>query len=339
MTEPSDGKNEISPLVSIITPTYNSDREYLFEAIASVLQQTYPKIEYIITDDGSEHFPEEEVKEFLRVNAGKNIISWTILRHETNIGTVKNVNGALRVAKGKYIFGLAHDDIYYDEKVIEEWVEEFQKTHAKVMTALRMIHNDSETTEARDTFPTKKQINKIIKLSQKKLYFELIRGNFIFGASTAYSTDCFKKHGLYNEKYILLEDWPYYLTLLTENERIFFWKRIVIKYRLNGVSTQRITNKKLLKDDILCRSENIHRIKQEMSFNHIKIPKYTPILIYLIFLNKIDYTAIKICNPLDPTANIYSKIDFYLNRWIYRSYTITRREMENCLEFLREKRI
>lgn len=40
--------------VSIVIPTYNDDREHLAEAVASARAQTYPNVEVVVVDDGSD---------------------------------------------------------------------------------------------------------------------------------------------------------------------------------------------------------------------------------------------------------------------------------------------
>ena len=62
------------PLVTVITLSYNNE-QYIFEAINSVLKQTYPNIEYIISDDGSVEFPESSIQELLTEGYRGNI-SW-----------------------------------------------------------------------------------------------------------------------------------------------------------------------------------------------------------------------------------------------------------------------
>ena len=76
------------PLVSIITLTYNRF-EKLIKTIDSVFEQNYCNLEYIICDDGSDHFPTKIIEQYCKI--GKQI---TLIKHP-NVGTVKNFNIAI----------------------------------------------------------------------------------------------------------------------------------------------------------------------------------------------------------------------------------------------------
>ena len=107
--------NNENPLVSIVTATYKRFEKVL-ETIKSVFEQDYPNIEYIITDDGSENFPEKEINDFINSNSHENVKCIKIIRSEQNCGTVKNLNKGYRASNGKFIFNLSCGDIFFSKE-------------------------------------------------------------------------------------------------------------------------------------------------------------------------------------------------------------------------------
>ncbi|MFM6261102.1 glycosyltransferase, partial [Planktothrix sp.] len=97
-------KSEL-PLVSVCIPTYNGDK-YLTEALSSVVDQTYPHLEIIISDDSSTDKTLEIIESFQ-----KNC-SWkvSLFQHE-QYGLAKNWNYCISQAHGKYIKFLFQDDL------------------------------------------------------------------------------------------------------------------------------------------------------------------------------------------------------------------------------------
>ncbi len=99
-----------NPIVSIITPTLNSEK-FVEKTILSVLNQTYKNIEYIIIDGGSTDGTAEIIKKY----EGK-IDYWV---SEPDKGIYDAMNKGLDAAKGQWIFFLGADDMLYDSLTIE----------------------------------------------------------------------------------------------------------------------------------------------------------------------------------------------------------------------------
>ncbi len=75
-------------------------------------------------------------------------------------------------------------------------------------------------------------------LKYKKLYnYLILNGNLISGASTYFKREVFDKYGFFDENLFLLEDMPYYLKLMRNNENIKFLDFSTIRYGDNGVSS------------------------------------------------------------------------------------------------------
>lgn len=104
---------EAQPLVSIIMPTYNSER-FVIESINSVKKQTYANWELIIVDDCSTDNTVSIIQEFIKNNPKLNINIFTL---SENSGAAIARNTALQKAKGKFVAFLDSDDIWYPEKL------------------------------------------------------------------------------------------------------------------------------------------------------------------------------------------------------------------------------
>lgn len=101
----------MQPLISVYIPTCN--RRYLLErAVQSVVTQTYPNVEIIISDDQSD----DDTQDFCKglVEKYNNII---YLRNEIRSGACVARNKAIDVASGEFITGLDDDDYFLPNRL------------------------------------------------------------------------------------------------------------------------------------------------------------------------------------------------------------------------------
>lgn len=106
-----NNKNYIDDLVSIIMPAYNSGN-FIADSIKSILTQTYPHWELLITDDCSTDNTVEVIKEF---SNNDDRIKLFVL--EENAGAAMARNNSLEHARGRFIAFLDSDDMWLPEKL------------------------------------------------------------------------------------------------------------------------------------------------------------------------------------------------------------------------------
>ncbi len=108
-------ENTFLPLVSVGIPTFNRSSS-LKKAVESVLHQTYPNIQLIISDNASTDDTQSVCENFSGTN--ERII---YIRQKANLGATNNFVEVLKSATGEYYMWLADDD-WIDKSYISECV-------------------------------------------------------------------------------------------------------------------------------------------------------------------------------------------------------------------------
>ena len=99
-----------APLVSCIVPVYNGER-FLADAVTSILNQSYARVEAIVVDDGSTDTTPEVIAGF-----GSQLRAI----RQANAGPGAARNRGIAIAKGTFLAFLDADDIWYPDKLARQ---------------------------------------------------------------------------------------------------------------------------------------------------------------------------------------------------------------------------
>lgn len=112
----SSEHNGRKPLISVVTVSYNAEKT-IEETIISVINQTYPYIEYIVVDGASTDATQTIIERY------KDRIQICI--SEPDDGIYDAMNKGVKIASGDYIIMMNCGDIFADDSTVEKAVESF----------------------------------------------------------------------------------------------------------------------------------------------------------------------------------------------------------------------
>lgn len=244
MKEEHEQQKSNVPLVTCIITCYKKF-DYLYEAIQSVIIQDYPKIELLITDDGSEFFPKEDVETYIKNNAKSNIKHFFVNHHPNNVGTVRNINSMLKIATGDYFIGLDGDDVFYDGTVFSRIVNRFIETGVDFLSCSRMQCDEQlNPIKLIPTAESKKLIKKMDTARKQYDSVSVFRFHDIASGSAMYfSRENLQRMGLFDENYRNWQDGPRIAEYIRRGKMIPTAFDITsVKYRDGGVSNNPSNN-------------------------------------------------------------------------------------------------
>gem|GEM_PF-967799 len=226
----------MKPLVTVAVLVYKNF-QYIKDCVGSVLEQNYPNIQLIISDDGSEDFNKASVEDFICDNSNGNIQSVFVHTMEKNMGTCHNFNFALKHSKGKYVKFIAADDLFYDVDSLSRLVNVAESESANVVIA-RAPNYDMYLERQEWTYPSDKHWAQMKKAaSNPKFFFGLMSQYCLISApSVLFNRAFLNEMGGADERYRLIEDWPLWMRMLRTGKGFTFLDEPVVIYRSGGVS-------------------------------------------------------------------------------------------------------
>lgn len=214
-------------LVSVIIASYNRSN-YLRQAIASVVAQTYRPIELIVVDDGSTEPLESVVHEFVTDDA----LQLVYIRQE-NSGPASARNHGLKVARGEFIGFLDSDDLWFPEMLSSS--VDFLLTHHETDIVCGGWDMIDEAGKASTGVFLPSGLQKIIDADFTKA---LILKNLFPIHSVLTRRECFDRCGKFNVNLTAYEDWELWVRMAAFGVRLSFIDVPVAHWRVHN-QTQR----------------------------------------------------------------------------------------------------
>lgn len=243
----------MKPLVTAVITTYKRKPDIVRRALASIVAQTYEKLEIIVvndcpTDKKLVRQIEELIEDYINVREIQYIVV------ETNGGACKARNKALKCARGEYIAFLDDDDEWIENK-IELQISAIQKNPDAVIVYSNALIRYSNVKKEHLRF-------KSIQPEGNIFFGNLAKNNIGSCSFPLFKTTNLRAIGGFREDMPALQDWELYLRLLKENRAAYVHEPVAIYYFYEG---ERISSHP---ENRILAYENIHKeFREELMKN------------------------------------------------------------------------
>lgn len=315
-----------SPLVTVVCLCYNHV-DYLWEAVESVLNQTYRNIQIVIVDDASTDASAAEITQL-----AKQYPSVELLLLNQNVGNCKAFNSALHLIKGDFVIDFATDDVMTPDR-IEKQVNFFatlDESTGVVFTDAVYIDREGKFLRNHYEYLLKKKL--LHQIPQGDVYRDVLAKYFIASPTMMMRRSVLDYLGGYDET-LTYEDFDFWVRSARLFKYAFLNERLT-KIRKTGSSMSAgwyvPGDKQLYSTYLVCKKAQklnkdeedanalVIRVRYEfrqsvISENHKEAELFYTLLTELGANNRIDamFNFInKFRLPLSGLRNIYHRIRF-----------------------------
>ena len=228
-------KKDDAPLFSVAILHYKQP-EYWKEAVLSVLEQDYPAIQLIFSDDGTPEFDGKSVESFILEHRSSNLVDWQVDTSVQNRGTAANCDAAVAKSSGEYILLLDGDDALADSTVLTRFAERFCQLpeEANAVSANCLICDDK--LENGIPYYSDEKIRKLNEWTAEEQYKNIYLWFFPVPSATVFRRRIFALCGGFQAPYVRLsQDGYYYPHILRMGQKFYVADFVACKHRKGGI--------------------------------------------------------------------------------------------------------
>ncbi|MDD5449061.1 MAG: glycosyltransferase [Candidatus Omnitrophica bacterium] len=208
-------------LVSVVMPVYNCEK-YVGQALESVLSQKFEDFEIIIINDASIDRSEEVVRSYRDPRV-------VFITNKERNGVTRSMNKAIRLSKAKYIVRMDGDDVCLPDRLSAQI--QFMEKNQEVAVAgswAQIIDKDNKH-------------KGILRYPTAPSFLHLLCSNLLNWPCIGHPTTIMRREiidniGLYNEKYLVCEDYELWLRIARRCS-IRNIQRVLLSYRSHSESS------------------------------------------------------------------------------------------------------
>ena len=163
------------PKASIIIPIYNCE-ETIEASIRSIQYQNFTKIEIILVND----FSDDNTPKIIS-NLQKNDKRIKIVNNKSNRGTLYSRSLGALMSRGKYIFNLDNDDMYFDFDVFDEIYKKIRTEKLDIVGFLtvNIFNYNTKIKKMKNLYTYQYEEDLFLKQPELSTWMIKFKGNFL----------------------------------------------------------------------------------------------------------------------------------------------------------------
>lgn len=301
-------------LVSVPVVTYNA-AVFIEETLESIFNQTYKEIELIISDDCSKDATLALVENWCnQPRVKERFTAIKIIKVPKNTGVSANCNRAIVASSSNWIKFIAGDDILLPNCIQDNMNFVAENSSANIIFSQVKVYQDTfEEFNFQKCIPSKFPFNLMDEHFSANDQFNILLDSdrITYTPSYFFNKQTILSVGGYDEENKLVEDYPMWLKLTKAGEKLYYFHKKTVGYRIHSNATNNSGQDVLIKPSVI----NGYLVRKK--FAHPHLPKRLVLQENWVYRMALLFKKMGITKKTKATQILYRISTVYANPFFY----------------------